>query len=160
MPGRPGVVRPMRGITAVLASFLLLAAPAHGTAQADDGAAIEAALVDMWDALEKGDMERYAAHLHPDFTSFGETDPYLNEGKAYELRSVADWIRRVPGVHTEMHQPRVTVRGDTAWITYYWTDAGTTPGGERQTSAGKSTRIFVKENGRWLCIHGHYTLAP
>ena len=27
-------------------------------------------------------------------------------------------------------------------------------------STGKSTRIFVKENGRWLCIHGHYTLRP
>ena len=160
MRGRPGVVRPMKGLTGALALFLLLGAPAHITAQADDEAAIQAALVDMWDALETGDMERYAAHLHPDFTSFGETDPYLNEGKAYELRSVADWIRRVPGVHTEMHQPRVTVRGDMAWITYYWTDAGTTRDGERQTSAGKSTRIFVKENGRWLCIHGHYTLAP
>jgi len=114
----------------------------------------------MWAALESGDLDRYAAHLHPDFTSFGETDPYLNEGKAYELQSVADWIRRVPGVHTEMHQPEVTVRGDTAWITYYWTDAGVTKAGERQTSAGKSTRIFVKDNGRWLCIHGHYTLAP
>ena len=31
--------------------------------------------------------------------------------------------------------------------------------GERGTSRGKSTRIFVKENGRWLCIHGHYTLV-
>jgi len=151
-----------RTVTA-LASFTLLAvlatAPAPAAAQSDQEA-IEAVLVDMWDALERGDLERYAAHLHPDFTSFGETDPYLNEGKAYELRNVASWIERVPGVHTEMHQPEVTVRGNTAWITYYWTDAGTTIDGVRQTSAGKSTRIFVKEGGRWLCIHGHYTLAP
>jgi ketosteroid isomerase-like protein len=154
----------LAGLALAAVVALSLAVPrgvgAQTSAQNADAEAIKAALVDMWDALEKGDLDRYASHLHPDFTAFGETDPYLNEGKAYELRSVADWIRRVPGVHTEMHQPRVTVRGDTAWITYYWTDAGTGRDGVRQTSAGKSTRIFVKENGRWSCIHGHYTLAP
>ncbi len=54
------------------------------------------------------------------------------------------------------HQPTVLVRGDVAWIVYYWTDAGEIDG-ERFTSRGKSTRIFVRENGRWLCIHGHFT---
>jgi len=32
--------------------------------------------------------------------------------------------------------------------------------GKRFATRGKSTRIFVKENGRWLCIHGHDALAP
>ncbi|MAG71901.1 MAG: hypothetical protein CL471_16670 [Acidobacteria bacterium] len=50
----------------------------------------------------------------------------------------------------------MTLSGDTAWITYYWTDSGIGADG-RFTSRGKSTRIFVCENGRWLCIHGHYT---
>ena len=120
---------------------------------------IKAVLVDMWAAIEDEDLDRYASHVHPDFTSFGETDLYLNEGRDYELRAYADYLSRVDGVHTEMHQPSVTVRGDVAWITYYWTDAGTRANGERFTSRGKSTRIFVRENGRWLCIHGHYTLA-
>lgn len=120
---------------------------------------IKAVLIDMWDAVEKGDLDRYARHIHPDFTSFGETDAYLNEGKVYELRSYGDYLTRVRDVHTEMHQPAVTVRGDVAWITYYWTDAGYQIDGTRFTSRGKSTRIFVRENGRWLCIHGHYTLV-
>jgi len=38
-----------------------------------------------------------------------------------------------------------------------WKDHGTT-NGEAFSSRGKSTRIFVKENGKCLCIHGHYTL--
>jgi len=59
-----------------------------------------------------------------------------------------------------MHQAEVTIRGDVAWITYYWTDESTSRiTGERSTSRGKSTRIFVREGGHWLCIHGHYTLA-
>jgi ketosteroid isomerase-like protein len=152
--------RQLRRLTTLLLTGVVVTAPRPASAQTSDEEAIKGVLVDMWDAIEKGDLDRYATHLHPDFTSFGETDPYLNEGKAYELRSVAGWIERSPGVHTEMHQPEVTVRGDTAWITYYWTDGVTATDGSRQTSAGKSTRIFVKENGRWLCIHGHYTLAP
>ncbi len=147
----------------IAVTVLVLLAVSGGATAAhaqSDEEAIKAALVDMWDAIEHGDLDRYAAHIHPDFTSFGETDPYLNEGKAKELRGVASWIERVKGVHTDMHQPQVTVRGNTAWITYYWTDAGTDLSGQRVTSEGKSTRIFVKENGRWLCIHGHYTLRP
>ena len=142
------------------AALLFVAASPPLAAQTDDAEAIKGVLVDMWDAIEHGDLERYASHVHPDFTSFGETDPYLNEGKEYELRSVAGWVERSPGVHTEMHQPEVTVRGDVAWITYYWTDGVTLADGSRSTSAGKSTRIFVREDGRWLCIHGHYTLRP
>ncbi len=114
-------------------------------------------LIDMWDAIENEDLERYAQHVHPDFTSFGESDPYLNEGKELELRATADWLTRVERVHTELHQPEVTVMGDTAWMTYYWTDAGYRADGTRYTSQGKSTRIFVRVEGRWLCIHGHYT---
>jgi hypothetical protein len=50
--------------------------------------------------------------------------------------------------------------GDVAWITYYWTDSSISiETRERSTSRGKSTRVFVREGDRWLCIHGHYTLA-
>ena len=148
-----------RGMAALVIGVLLLA-PASLTAQVKDESVaeeIKAILIDMWDAVEKEDLERYASHLHADFTSFGESDPYLNEGKEFELRSYADWFTRVEGVHTEMHQPEVTVMGDTAWMTYYWTDAGYRADGTRYTSQGKSTRIFVRVDGRWLCIHGHYT---
>lgn len=125
----------------------------------DDERAVKAALVAMWAAEEKGDVEGYAGHIHPDFTAFGENDLYLAEGKELEVSGMADYLKRATGVHTEMHQPRVTIRGDVAWVTYYWTDSGTLAG-ERFTSRGKSTRIFVKEDGRWLCIHGHYTAVP
>lgn len=166
-PPQPRTIRTrqprLRPWTGALPLFLFLGLPgfpSDGFAQdAEVEEEIKSILVDMWAAIEEEDLERYARHLHPDFTSFGETDLYLNEGKEYELRAYADYLRRVDGVHTEMHQPAVTVRGDVAWITYYWTDAGIRTGGERFTSRGKSTRIFVREGGRWLCIHGHYTLA-
>lgn len=136
--------------------LLTLLFSAASFAAPSDEEQIRSNLVDMWAALEEGDIEQYAKYIHPDYTVFGEGDVYLAEGKALELRNMTDWVGRARDVHTEMHHASVTVRGDTAWATYYWTDAGYTDQG-RFTSRGKSTRIFVRENGRWLCIHGHFT---
>lgn len=118
---------------------------------------IKATLNHMWEAIEKGDVGRYASYIHPDFTQWGETARNLRVGKEAEVRAIREWIEEPTRVHTEMRDPRVTIRGETAWITYYWEDEGTS-GGEPFATKGKSTRIFVRENGRWLCIHGHYTL--
>ena len=118
---------------------------------------IKANLVEMWDAIEKGDIDRYATFVHPDFTSFGETAKVLRSGKDAEVKAIKEWVEEPTVVHTEMKDAEVTVRGDTAWMTYYWSDGGTSKG-EKYATKGKSTRIWVKENGNWLCIHGHYTL--
>ena len=118
---------------------------------------IKATLIDMWDAIEKGDMERYASYVHPDFTQWGETAKVLRVGKDAEVKAIKEWVEEPTKVKTEMKEPRVTIRGDTAWITYFWSDSGTTKG-EPFATKGKSTRIFVREKGKWLCIHGHYTL--
>ncbi len=150
----------MKNLALVLSGFLVflnqLVAQPSSPKDADE---IKATLVAMWDAVEKGDLERYASYIHPDFTSFGENDVYLASGKELELRNYADFLKRAESVRTEMHQPEVNVTGEVAWMTYYWTDSGWVDG-KRFSSRGKSTRIFVKENGKWLCIHGHYTAIP
>lgn len=158
----PAMWMPRRSLLALLC--IVVALPVAGRAQTTPSTAreaeeVRATLTQMWAAIEAGDAERYASFVHPDFTQFGENDSYLSEGKAMELRSITDYLQRAKGVHTDMHNTQVTVRGSVAWITYYWTDGGTLEG-KKFSSKGKSTRIFVKENGRWLCIHGHYTNAP
>lgn len=120
---------------------------------------IKQALINMWDAIENEDIELYASYIHPDFTQFGESDPRLLIGKEAEVAGTKEWIRNSKNIHTEMEEPIVVVRDSVAWIVYYWKDGGTT-NGEAFSSRGKSTRIFVKEKGRWQCIHGHYTLLP
>jgi ketosteroid isomerase-like protein len=120
---------------------------------------IKQTLINMWDAIEKEDMERYASFIHPEFTQFGETDSVLRVGKEAEINGIRSWVENSSDIHTEMVDPMVTVNGNVAWIVYYWKDKGTT-NGEPFATRGKSTRIFVKENDHWLCIHGHYTLLP
>ena len=118
--------------------------------------AVKDTLTAMWDAIERGDIDTYSSLIHPEHRTFGEGDVYLQEGKRKEVDSISDWMGRVRKVKTEMHQEKVTIVGDIAWITYYWTDSGYTDNG-RYTSRGKSTRIFQKVDGKWLSRHGHYT---
>ena len=51
----------------ILSPILFVLAAVAGAQASDDAAETRAVLVDMWDALEKGDLERYAANVHPDF---------------------------------------------------------------------------------------------
>ena len=120
---------------------------------------VKATLVDMWQAIENEDIELYASYIHPEFTQFGESDPILRIGKEAEVNGTKEWLESSSNIHTEMEEPIVVINGSVAWIIYYWKDSGIS-NGESFSSRGKSTRIFVKEGGRWLCIHGHYTLLP
>jgi ketosteroid isomerase-like protein len=143
----------------IVVTAFLSALPLAGQSTARDEEAVKSALVRLWKAVQDRDLTAYAALVHPNFTQFGESDLYLTSGKDVELRAMESYFQRARDVRTEMHQPSVTVRGDVAWITYYWTDSGMLED-KRFTSRGKSTRIFVRENGQWLCMHGHYTAVP
>ncbi len=121
--------------------------------------AIKNTLNSMWLAIENEDIEGYASYIHPDFSQFGEYDSIIKLGKETEVKGIREWIKNASNIHTEMIDPIVSINGNVAWITYYWSDHGISDG-EAFASKGKSTRIFVKENNTWLCIHGHYTLLP
>jgi len=120
---------------------------------------IKTTLNNMWLAIENEDIEAYASYIHPNFSQFGEYDSIIKLGKDIEVKGIHEWIKNSSNIHTEMIDPIVSINGNVAWITYYWSDHGTS-NGEPFASRGKSTRIFVKENNNWLCIHGHYTLLP
>jgi ketosteroid isomerase-like protein len=150
-------------LASVLLTLLLcklaFAAQQNETSVATDQQQIVDSIHAMWSAIEQDKLDEYLKYIHDDYSVFGEGDVYLHQGKDKERRDIGDFINRAKGVRTFMHQPEITVRGDTAWITYYWNDAGMI-GDDRYTSRGKSTRIFVKENSRWLCIHSHFTAIP
>ena len=131
----------------------------EGTSIIEEEEAIKKTLVDMWSSIENKNISKYASFVHPDFTQFGETDSVLRVGKTAEVKGIQSWIENSENIHTEMEDPKITIKNNVAWIVYYWKDHGTT-NGEAFSTRGKSTRIFVKEKGKWLCIHGHYTSLP
>jgi len=143
----------------IILSIASCTSPEHTADKESDTKAILESLTAMWDAIEKGDTEAYAAYIHPDFSQFGETDSVLQIGKDVEVNGIREYFKKAKNVHTEMISPTVTINGNVAFITYYWQDHGIKDNIPFATH-GKSTRIFVKENNQWLCIHGHYTLLP
>ena len=147
----------MKPLVYIISFSLLFACQTKNVEQGQE--VITTTLTQMWKAIEDEDMDAYAQYVHSDFTQFGEYDSTLRIGKEAELKGIKGWIDESDNIHTEMIDPNVTVKGNTAWITYYWSDNGTT-NGKPFATRGKSTRIFVKEDGKWLCIHGHYTLLP
>jgi len=76
----------------------------------DQKEVIQQTLTAMWDAIEKEDLERYAGFIHPDFTQFGETDTILRVGKEAEIKGIGAWLETSDDIHTEMQEPRVTVK--------------------------------------------------
>ena len=139
--------------------ILLFSCQDNSTTVASEKEAVKQTLISMWDAIENEDINEYASFVHPDFTQFGEYDSILRIGKNAEVAGIKSWIETSENIQTEMHDPIVTINGNVAWIVYYWSDQGSTDGVDFSTR-GKSTRIFIKENGSWLCVHGHYTLLP
>ena len=71
----------MRPLLLLLLLGVTISAPAQSTPASRDADEVKATLVQMWAAIEAGDAERYATFVHPDFTQFGESDPYLAQGK-------------------------------------------------------------------------------
>ena len=56
--------------TLVFAAFSV--APVTAQEWSEDQQAVIQTLIDMWAAIEEGDVDRYATYIHPDFTAFGE----------------------------------------------------------------------------------------
>ena len=127
--------------------------------QQDESQKIITIVEDMWKAMEDNDVDSYMKYYHPDYTTFGEYDNFLREGKLSEKKSITRSLSKLEWIKTVMRDPKVSINGDTAWITYYWKDEGVYEG-KPYASEGKSSRIFVKEKGKWLCIHSHFTLMP
>lgn len=120
---------------------------------------IKAVQVAMWDAIEKGDLDRYATFIHPKFSAFHETATKITRGKDKEIAGIKRWMGMATDIKTQMHDADVTVVGDMAVLSYIWTDTSI-ENGKPSATTGKSTRVFKRENGKWLCIHAHYTYIP
>lgn len=53
-----------------------------------------------------------------------------------------------------MLDPQVQVFGDTALLTYYYSESGVSNGKEF-SSNGKASIVFVSQDGKWKAMHEH-----
>jgi len=103
-------------------------------------------------------MNKQVAALGDYFTDdasyFDETQAYRVRGKADILRALHDELRQVTVPSYQMLDPQVQVVGNTALVSYYFTELGLTDGKEF-SSAGRISTVFVKQDGGWRALDEH-----
>lgn len=142
-----------------LAVGLLLAAGPLVAAEPSGAAAEVIALARaQWSAE---DQKKTAAQAWPsiadDYTEFNPVVPTLVEGKATAARFYdASLQSGDKGMVSEMINPHVQVYGDTAILAYNYAGVTKDREGKMQPNLAKSTRVYVRQNGKWMLVHANF----
>lgn len=92
-----------------------------------------------------------------DYTEFNPAFPTRIDGKAlaakfYDAQSKSGDV----GMVSEMQNAKVQVYGDTAILTYNYAGMTKNAKGELKPNTAKSTRVYVKQNNRWMLVHANF----
>lgn len=142
---------------AVLAAALAVAAT---PAAAKDDPAVAAGVMALARAqwateMAGGTPAQQLESLADDYTEFNADYPTLLMGKA-----MAERMLSVPldtkSAFSEMQHPHVQVYGDTAILTYNFAGMTRAADGKITPSLAKSTRVYVKNAGKWWLVHANF----
>ena len=145
---------------AIAGLFLFAAAPALAEENPRVASEIMALARSQWAAEISGKpASDQMASVADDYTEFNPDLPTRIDGKAMALRMT----EVAPGGKTlfgDMQNPKVQVYGDTAILTYNY--AGIVQGTDQKItpSTAKSTRVYVRQNGRWSLVHANFAPVP
>ena len=137
-----------------IASLLLTSTPAL----AGDAEDVIATAYAQWAAENQNKPTAEAwGSIADDYTEFSPIVPVLIKGKA-QAAKFYDAARSSgeTGLVSEMINPHVQVYGDVAILSYNY--AGVTKGadGKQTPNLAKSTRVYAKQNGKWMLVHANF----
>ena len=97
--------------------------------------------------------------LADDYTEFNGDYPTRIDGKAMALamNSIPPSTKSVYG---DMQNAKVQVYGDTAILTYNFAGISRQADGKTLPSIAKSTRVYHRQNGRWMMVHANFAPVP
>jgi ketosteroid isomerase-like protein len=151
--------RPIRHLV-LPAALAILVFVGQASAAEDPAAAAEVmALVRAQWASEN--QNRPAAQswvsVADDYTEFNPEVPTLVKGKALAARFYdASLQGGGKGLVSEMLNPHVQVYGDTAILSYNYAGMDKDKDGKVQGVFAKSTRVYAKQNGKWMLVHANF----
>ena len=137
---------------ACLALLSLQAVPAF----AQDAEEVIAVAKAQWVAenAHKPVSEAWAS-IADDYTEFNGEMPTLVKGTALAGKFY-DVDPKTTGKVSEMLNPNVQFYGDTAILTYNYAGVTHTSEGKYTTDLAKSTRVYVKQGGKWMLVHANF----
>lgn len=139
----------------------------HAFAQDADKATADAVMAMVkaeWaaDIKDPTNVAEGSKNQSDDYTEFNGDFATRLDGKAMNLRmaeaSAKDAGRRIAA---EMANPKVQVyNGDVAILTYNYVGLTIDKNGKTEPARAKTTRVFVKKDGKWMLVHANFGTDP
>ena len=144
------------GGLAAVAALALVA----GSASAKDDPQVAAGVIALakaqWAAeLAGATPAQQLASVADDYTEFNGDYPTLLIGKDMAERMLAVPLD-TKSAFSDMQNPHVQVYGDTAILTYNFAGMTRAADGKITPSLAKSTRVYVKDGGKWWLVHANF----
>lgn len=147
----------------LMASFaVLLPVPAYAqTANKQVTDEIIAIVKAQWAAENKKNMAEALKNVADDYTEFNSDFATRLDGKALAVRlGEAGNKSSVQTLASEMANEKVQVYGDVAILTYNYVGMSMDKDGKTEPARAKSTRIYVKQGGKWMLVHANFGADP
>ena len=143
-------------VFAAIAALTYVSTPAFAKDDPAVAAGVMALARAQWAAERAGGTPaQQLTSLADDYTEFNADYPTLLVGKA-----MAEAMLAVPQdtkpMFSDMQNARVQVYGDTAILTYNFAGMNRGADGKINTATAKSTRVYVKDGGKWWLVHANF----
>jgi ketosteroid isomerase-like protein len=115
----------------------------------------------QWAAENAKNVAEAMKNIADDYTEFNSQFATRLDGKAVAMR-LSEAGTKDAGVSlvSEMANPKVQLYGDVAILSYNYVGLTQGKDGKNEPSRAKSTRIYVKQGGRWMLVHGNFGADP
>jgi|SRR6266545_200791 len=114
-----------------------------------------------WAAGRQKNVAEGMKNIADDCTQFNGDAATRIEGKAL-LTRLSEAGNKDSGttLSDEMLNPKVQVYGDVAILSYNYFGQAQDKDGKVTASRAKSTRVYVKQGGRWMLVHANFATDP
>ena len=140
-----------------IALLLMIGTPVQAADNPQVAAEIMALARSQWASEIAGEpMAQQNATLAEDYTEFNGDFPTLIVGKTMSTR-MGEVTPNDKAMFSDMQNGRVQVYGDTAVLTYNFAGLRRAADGKVAPSLAKSTRVYVKQGGKWMLVHANFS---
>lgn len=114
-----------------------------------------------WAASRQKSLADEGKNIAEECTQFTAEAATRLEGKALLIR-LSEAGNKDPGtrIADEMLNPKVQIYGDTAVISYNFFGLTQEKDGKVKPGRAKSTRVYVKQGGKWMLVHANFASDP
>jgi uncharacterized protein (TIGR02246 family) len=141
----------------ILSSVIFLFIVAAGYTFAGDKEDVQTVISNTEEAFNQHDIKAYFSNFVADNTEF----PYVVSPLRYNAAMWKNFIQGTASLgYVNYHQQDSEVQlynGNTAVVTGYYTFSWMEKGGQMNYQSGRASMVLVKQDGKWMIAHMHFS---